>query len=471
IGDFVLRLSPKDWRLEIRDFPARYFGVAWLVIGLVWLVGCGQPPPDGTAEAVTASPTALPATPAGPAPTARVLPTLYPTNTPAPSPMPTDTRPPSPTPVPATPVAFDEVVAVLSYAIPGLELNRHLVANVSSQIELRDETTGESVTLTNQAGILLELQTVLRTVTMAELPEGCDFCVQFSYELPLADLSGSGWLTNTQILASVENFTAAHLGPHFPPGTVVGLRRSASVYDVGHTLALTAEGQLWRWTAVEPEVEGPVALATISTTLPAAVEALAVDELAEAYTAGCEGVALETLFVSTVEGEKAIRIRCPELSLPTTLLPVYLAADALLAEKLAGQGLPRPEPLVPLEAVLQYQREDGAKLVLYYDGRMEAVDSEEVRYTDTLTVSQVLTLTTSLLENEEMTPGATDLLAGETANLIVMRGPDGVREAGWEAEVPSGLEDIVEELEALLEQLVAGTAAEPTVTPEATATP
>ncbi|KPK04918.1 MAG: hypothetical protein AMJ56_16620 [Anaerolineae bacterium SG8_19] len=113
----------------------------------------------------------------------RVLPTIYPTNTAVPSATPTYTRVPQSTPVPNTPVV-----------IPGLALDRRIQGNVANQIEVIDETTGESVIRRDQPGVLLELQQALSELELSEVPAGCDFCVQMEYELPLANLSESGWL-------------------------------------------------------------------------------------------------------------------------------------------------------------------------------------------------------------------------------------------------------------------------------------
>src|SRR5690606_7332989 len=120
-----------------------------------------------------------------------------------------------------------------------------------------DLQTDRQLVKTNQAAVLLEIQGALLNRQLAELPDDCDRCVHFSYELPLVPQQGAGWLEDPVFLASVENFMAVNLGPHFPPDTVLGLRRRASAYNVAQTLALTADGTLWRWLATASAVEPP----------------------------------------------------------------------------------------------------------------------------------------------------------------------------------------------------------------------
>ena len=82
----------------------------------------------------------------------------------------------------------------MRYAIPGLGLSRHLQGNVSNQIVLTDETTGESRTLSDQTGILIQLQQALPRFELEEMPDDCEMCVWLEYDVPLVGKSDSGWL-------------------------------------------------------------------------------------------------------------------------------------------------------------------------------------------------------------------------------------------------------------------------------------
>lgn len=467
---FVLLNSTKNpvfprW-LSHSESGNRVFLVASLLICCLLLIaGCSQAPSPTVPPVV---PSAV--VPAGaPPPSTRTLPTVYPTPSAFPTATPTDVRPTS-TPRPTeTPIDFDELAVELRYSIPGLGLERTLRGNISSQIELTDENDGRSVVVRDRPGIMLEIQRSLPEAELAELPAGCDFCVRLEYELFLTGESGSGWLQDPVLLASFENFFAANLGPHFPPDTVVGLRRSATPYDVAHTVALTAGGQLWRWTATEPEPEGPEpGSGTIITLLnelePAALE--------EAYEAPCpEGSGVETLFLVVEEVERTVEVACPELALPLPLLPLYLQLDALADEKVADEGLPQPAPTVPLDSVLYFERENGDKLILFADGRATAVSSGGISSTAVLTESLTIDTALAAVDSEAMEPGVVTLVSENTANILIARGLDRVYELTWSNEPPAALEAIVGRLNALLDSLLANPQEESTPTLEPDETP
>jgi len=444
----------------------------WLWVALA-LVGCGQQ--EATTE------TRQGATQPARAITPREadIPTLYPTFTPVASQAtPTRSMPPTPTPGPS--LDFSQKAVEFRYRIPALGLDRRLEGTIGAEITVVDESTGLAAILQNQTGTMLELQQALPEVELEALPAGCDRCVAFSYELPLDGVSDEGWLRDPVILASVENFTTLALGPHFPPGTVVGLRRSATPYDVAHSLALTADGGLWRWLATAPEVEEPAEAETISPNLEATAAAVPLDALQDSYAVDCVGVAVEVLMLPAGEGEegdgpgaagKAVRIRCPAFSLPTTLLPLYVQLDALLQETVADQGLPRPPLEIPLATLLDYRRGDGSRLTLLLDGTARAMDPAGEVFTDSIGASQVVSVTTGLRESGALAPGVDALAAGEAANVLLVRGPQGMMEAAWDGEAPAGLEPWLEEIEQLLATMagVAPTGTE-TPTPGATGT-
>ena len=449
-----MRFLPRNWLLLM------------LALAFMGGIACSQPTP-ATRTPVAAA--------ISPAPVSTLVPTytrgpdvVLPTATPF------DTPEPSPTAPTATPISFTENVVQLWYEIPGIRLNRRLQGNVSSQIIVVDETTGVAIQRNNQAGVLLDLQQVLPRLTLGPAPDGCDLCVRVRFELPFSELSGEGWLQSPVLLASVENFMSVALGPHFPPGTVVGLRRSASIYAPAHTVALTEDGRLWRWLATEARVPDPVLAETVAPTLLSQLNALSIDGLANDYNVRCPTVPLETLGLYVNGQEKLIDITCPEYALPTTLLPLYAQLDALAAVKLADiQDVPERPPIgLPLTAVLDYQRADGAQLTLYQDGQLRGIDTNAVTYTGTMTTTSVMSLTRSLLESGELSPGLTTFLNNDTVtetreiplSVLLVRGVNGIYDAEW----PNPDVPFLAGLNAMLDALIQPLAIEATAIPEAT---
>ena len=438
----------------------------WVVVALA-LAGCDQPEvstrtrPAGTVAATTK----------GITPREAEVPTLYPTFTPvAARATPTEAMPPTPTAGPS--IDFSQKAVEFRYRIPALGLDRRLEGTIDAEITVVDETTGLAAILQDQTRVMLELQQSLPELELGALPEDCDRCVAFSYELPLEGVTDEGWLRDPVMLASVENYTTLAIGPHFPPGSVLGLRRSATPYDVAHSLALTADGTLWRWLATAPEVGEPVAAETVSPDLEATAVAVPLDVLQDSYMVECVGVAVETLLLRPDGGEgegdvaagKEVRITCPAFSLPTTLLPLYVQLDELLQETTAEQGLPRPPLEIPLATLMDYRRDDGGRLTLLLDGAARTVDPAGDVFTDTIGAGQVVSLTTRLRESEVLTPSVEAFATGVASNTLLVRGPQGMMEAAWEEEAPETLAPWLEEVDQLLAE-IAG------VTPEATATP
>ncbi len=145
-----------------------------------------------------------------------------------------------------------------------------------------------------------------------------------------------------------------------------------------------------------------------------------------------------------------------------------------MAEMLATSDatLPRPPVQFPLAAVLQYSRVDGAQLTLLANGTGVALSGGQP-VTTTLSSSQVISLTTSLLESGVLRTGLTTFLAPEATaevtvtptpsaarSVLLVRGPDTVYDGQWfnTAAVPE-----LAELNALLNQILqgGGTAAVP----------
>lgn len=424
----------------------------WIIAIAFFLMGCEQaavvvtPTYEATlADAVEVSD--------NPEPTVRLIPTLYPTATPGPTALPTNTRPPQPTKIPDTPVAFDETVVELRYAIPGLDLDRTIVGNVASQIEITDQTTGISTTRINQIGVLLELQQSLAELELAEIPDACENCVFLEYRLPMEGTEDAGWLENTQLLASVENFTAAMLGPHFPPDTIVGMRRSATPYHVAHTVALTSDGRLWRWTATEAEVEGPQPSDDEAAEFVVELEELDISAMNDIYSAACpQGSGVETLFLNNSGIGSQIQVVCPELALPATLLPIYQLLDQLADDKVTEEGLQIPEPPIPLEALLYYHRSDGVETSLLIDDQISILAGDGITLTDTLTNSFALSLTIDLVESGALKEGVSNFPEIPTGNFVIVRGPDNIWEAGWTDEPDSLILPVIEQLDELIDR-------------------
>ena len=391
------------------------------------------------------------------APGTRILPTLYPTRTPIPTLAPTETGPPLPTDVPSTPIAFDQTVVELSYAIPSIGLERSLRANVSSVLELTNDTTGEAVILRDQIGVIFELQQSLPELSMGSLPEECPGCVQLSYSLPLANLEDRGWLTDTQMLASLENFTAANLQPHFPDGTVLGLRRSATPFRAAHTLALTSDGSLWHWMATDGVVPSPADGAEFGDSARRELGDLNLEELEDGYSGPCPaGAGLESLYIDSGSEVKQIKFVCPELSLPGNLLPLYLIISDQVDELLDGDFEDEPEKAIPLNTLVHFQSSDESKMSLLNDGLVSLTDAVGIIYTQTLTITNIISLTTVLLEDGSLNKGTAVFDEFSFDNLLFVRGPESVYSIGWlDGESPLRREsmDLVEKLlEELLEQ-------------------
>lgn len=433
-------------------------------------MGCARPASPTPALSFSPAPTGIAAAEAefAPSPTAQELPTLVPTFTPRPTltPGPTatprPTRPPSPT---ETPIPFDEVVVSLRYAIPALGLERRLEGNVAGQIGVSDEASGVTVTRENQGGVLLEMRQVLRPLDLEPVPEGCDRCVAIEYDLPLVDAGGAGWLQDSVLLASFENFMTVALGPYFPPETALGLRRSASPYAPAHTLALTADGRLWRWLATDAEIGEPLAPDQVAPPAEALLAGVPLSDLNENYVAHCPGAPAETLWLNPSGEQKQIFVVCPEFALPSTLLPLYLALDELLAPTIAPVSLPRPAAAFPLAAMLDYKRADGARLTLYLDGTAVTVAPTAEVYTSTVPLSQMDDLVGGLLDSGELSLGLGIFRGGtsppSSRSLLLLRGPDGVYDGQWE-DIPD-----FSALNALLDALLPAPLA--TLTPPATA--
>lgn len=435
-----------------------------ILLGLL-LMGCSNPQPPATPGGETAQ---IPQfTPPVLAPTFTPLGTF---NPPA-----TFTPPPNATVVATTtPIPFDEKALELRYTIPALGLDRRLEGNIASQIVLVDETSLVAAERPNQSGVLLEMRQALSQVAVTAVPADCMGCVQLNYNLYITGQSGSGWLQDPTLLASLENYFATYLGPHFPPGTVLGLRRSATPFAPAHTLALAADGRLWLWLATEAQVSEPVQL-TADSPLFTLLAQLPIADLGDLYNVECPVASIETLYLNPTGEDKKIRIICPSYSLPTPLQSLYVAVDELLATKLADVALPSPPYGFPLAAVLDYKRADGNHLTLFQDGSV-TLETADLTYTTTLTTTTALSLTSSLLESGILQPGLTTfqpIVTGTPADTapvstLLVRWVDGVYDGKWAntAEIPA-----LAELDALLNTFLALSLPQTAVSPTPESTP
>ena len=370
----------------------------------------------------------------------------------------TVTQNPLPTVATDTPVPFGETAVELRYTIPSIGLDRRLQGNVSSQIIIANEATGDIVKRENQASVLIELQQLLPTLELEPFPEGCSNCVYVSYHLPFDGIAADGWLTDRTILASIENYLAISLGPHFPANTQIGLRRSATPFAPAHTIALTEDGLLYFWFATDSELPEPV---VANPALFEALTQLDIDSLAQQYQAPCAGTPVETLFLNNGEVNQWINIVCPEYTLPTTLLPVYSILDAEAAARIAvsDNTTERPPTSFPLNGILDYQRIDGAQLTILNDGTAVAVSPSNQTLTTTLSSSEVLSLTTTLLESNQLKLGLTSFLGDSSVptddgtptplaprSVLLVRGSGGVYDGFWEDTTDIALLDPLNEL-------------------------
>ncbi|MAT97585.1 MAG: hypothetical protein CL608_10620 [Anaerolineaceae bacterium] len=413
-----------------------------------------------------------------PVPTSPVIPATF---TPAPRSSRIDNVPvvtvtQAPLPATSTPIPFGANVVEVRLTTPSLGYDRRLQGGVSSRIILVDESNGFSLQRDNQASVLLDLQQALPELVLEPVPEGCDTCVQIAYNLPFSGVEGEGWLRDPVLLASLENYFTTTLGPHFPTGSLIGLRRSASPYAPAHSLAVMPDGRLFRWLANEGEV-APVS--TAAPALLAAYEQLDPQALAQQYTAPCPGLPLESLLLAGRDDERLISLFCPEFAVSVELQPLYVALDAALNELLAGSEsvLPRPPVAFPLDAVLDYQRIDGAQITIFMDDTAVATNGSTEPITTTLSSSQVVSLTTNLLASGSLRTGLNTFLTAEddtsatsTPNaprsVVLVRGPAGVYDAQW---FNTANVEVLAELNALLNQMLSLDTAVPEITPDPSA--
>ncbi len=335
----------------------------------------------------------------------------------------------------------DQILVNLRYALPEIGLDRSLQGNAAGHIVIRDNVTEASAESANLDNIIAEMVHVLPETELEPLSEPCPTCLFLSYELPLTGETGEGWLHDQRLAASLENYISIALGPHFPPDTIIGIRRSASSYAPAHSLALTANGRLFQWTAIDDSVAEDEGNTFAPAELQAALNRLPLDRLQDSYAVDCTLSPNELLYLRAGEASRAVQIVCPEFALPDMLIPLYSQLDTLMAENLGEEATPPPAAF-PLNGVIDYQRaDDGARLTILMDGT--AVISTST-LTDTLSAtSTVPTADWRRLQLDLLDSGllATGLLtfqvdpAEETAvapSRLLVRGEEGVYDAAWQ---------------------------------------
>lgn len=447
--------------------------VVFLCVFTLCLLGCSELGSNGTDGDSTTAPIR---------PTQGPINTLVPTFTPLPEAFQMVTATPIPhteqiVSEPTATVDFAQPVVQFIYRIPALGLERSLEANISGQIIAVDQTAILGMQRTNQSALILDLQQRLPEIELQPMPENCDACVYFEYTLPLDQESRQGWLQDPIILASIENYMSALLGPHFPPGTVVGLRREASSYYPAHSIALMTDATIYTWFATEPRVDEPFASPLLFADILAE---LPLTEMVNTYAVSCAPEPIETLRIYTDVEPLDITIRCPAYALPSSLLPLYTQLDQILADKLATyDGPPRPPTGIALDALVDYKRLDGNQLTLSFDGRITVQTSDQIIYTDTMTTTGVLSITNDLLNSGQLKLGLNTFLedgvtgqesGSATSSILLVRGPDGIVDGEFEAIDLPFLADLNALLDSFLsptEAVVATPTADLTTTPEA----
>jgi hypothetical protein len=374
-------------------------------------------------------------------------------------------------------VSFDQLVIEMTYSIPSLGLEIRIKGNVAGELEVVDESSETSVLLKNRPGVIVEMQQALPKAVIEDLPANCDSCVQIEYELPLTDQSGHGWLNDVQLLASIENYVSSVLGPHFPAGTIAGLRRDATPFEVAHTSAVTSEGELWTWRATEAEISTPILEEGVLDQVSSELGLIDWEMISDSVGHICyQGGGRETLLLESPDGPRQVEIRCPELYLPGQLVPLYKILSNAAAEILEGSDTAPPELPMTLDTWLLYRRTDGVSLTLAEDGLAQAIDSEGSIYTSTITTTQVLSLTNLLLDDSLLESGPSVFFEEDSGNVILLRAAEGVYEIAWaeESEDPSGVGALLDELISWLLQAndqTPGQTQEPTPTLPATDVP
>jgi hypothetical protein len=162
------------------------------------------------------------------------------------------------------------------------------------------------------------------------------------------------------------------------------------------------------------------------------------------------------LYLADDEEDIKIRLTCPELTLPSALMSIYVSLDGLVNELIELDQSDSPELLVPLSALLFFERDDGFILTVFQDNSVSLVADQGQIFTGTISKTVVLSLTNQLVESELVQPGMVDILQETYPNNIFLRGEQDVYETGWLDSINPELTDFIAWLDDLIQQIQFG---------------
>lgn len=164
---------------------------------------------------------------------------------------------------------------------------------------------------------------------------------------------------------------------------------------------------------------------------------------------------------------------CPELSLPTSLAPIYQILNELVVDTMGDDLLERPATALPLDSLVYYRRDDGFQLNMFGDETAVAISPDGLSYTGTVTSTLMLSMTTSLIDSGGLALGVETLVEETDDSILFVRGEEGVYDAHWMERVPEELEEFLDWLEGVIARLAeeaTSSRPEQTPSPEARAT-
>ena len=253
------------------------------------------------------------------------------------------------------------------------------------------------------------------------------------------------------MLASLENYTAAHLGPHFPPGAVFGLRQSATAEHVARTVTVTESNRLWVWRATDEQVPPATSTGLIRDLRQVMPDSHILSDLENPRSTGCPtGPGVENLLIVYENETLNYEFSCPQLSMASSLLPVYRQlADQASGEREDTEST-STDHLVKLESIIEYHLLDGTGFSVNSDGSAILRNSEGISKTAILTPSLVISATNRLIDNEFLNEGIDNFLITETENFLFLRGELKTYSYSWVNQDDSQVAIISRELEELM---------------------
>ena len=135
------------------------------------------------------------------------------------------------------------------------------------------------------------------------------------------------------------------------------------------------------------------------------------------------------------------------------MISLYSSLDQLAAESEAESEIPEPEPIIPLNSVLDLNQMDGSMLTLNQDGLGLIRTPEGITQTMTISSSLILSTTTALIESGLLQAGLEGFLSEEEANVLFVRGPLGVYTVRWMEDDHPGMEIILAHIESIKQKI------------------